>query len=171
MFVEYTNEEITSCKAVDSSREGDFRMNYIINDRYVLRVNSASLTDERLAEIDRLQKRYNDMGIKAPAIYRNKDGRYLLTWEDKVCYLTDYINEKTLPEINEKEEIIIEVFIRNGEFAQQYKNVDLIDTRSMWSVIKVAPLDNEIDEKQENLNLLMFTIKYHNSSLFPRVAL
>ncbi|MBR0473637.1 MAG: phosphotransferase [Erysipelotrichaceae bacterium] len=164
LFSKYIDEEITGCKVIDSSREEDFRMNYIINERYVLRVNSASLTEERLAEIDRLQKRYNYMGIKAPALYRNKDGRYLLTWEDKVCYLTDYINEKTLPEINEKEEIIKEVFIRNGEFAQQYKNVDLINTRSMWSVIKLAPLDNEIDEKQENLNLLINALRQHGEN-------
>lgn len=56
LFSKYIDEEITGCKVIDSSREEDFRMNYIINERYVLRVNSASLTEERLAEIDRLQK-------------------------------------------------------------------------------------------------------------------
>lgn len=164
LFSKYIHEEITNCKVIDSSREDDFRMNYIINNHYVLRVNSASLTEERLAEIDRLQKRYSDIGIKAPAIYRNKEGGYLLNLEDKVCYLTEYINEKTLSEVSEKEEIIKEVLIRNGEFAQRYKNIDLINTRSMWSVIKLAPLDNEVDEKQENLNLLINALKQHGEN-------
>ena len=41
----------------------------------------------------------------------------------------------------------------------------------MWSVIKLAPLDNEIDEKQENLNLLINALRqYEENELADELA-
>ena len=47
----------------DTSRgEGDTRLNYILDDRYVLKVNSAGVMwEERLQEISRLIHRYRSM--------------------------------------------------------------------------------------------------------------
>lgn len=41
-----------------------------------------------------------------------------------------------------------------GKLVSRYSGVDLSETYSMWSIIDLAPFDNEIDEKQENINVL-----------------
>lgn len=41
-----------------------------------------------------------------------------------------------------------------GILASKYTDVDLSETRSMWSIIDLAPLDVDIDEKRENTNAL-----------------
>ena len=42
-----------------------------------------------------------------------------------------------------------------GHLSQAYSGVDLQPVFSMWSIIDLAPLDVEIDEKQDNLSLLV----------------
>lgn len=51
-------------KMIDSSHgEQDLRHNYIIDNRYVLRVNSAKvMKEERIKELNQLIERYNDFG-------------------------------------------------------------------------------------------------------------
>ena len=41
-----------------------------------------------------------------------------------------------------------------GEFAGRFTGVDLSDVNLMWSLIDLAPLDVDRDEKQENLDML-----------------
>ncbi len=43
--------------------------------------------------------------------------------------------------------------------AAKYSGVDLSETKSMWSIIDRAPLDVDIDEKQENANTLMEALR------------
>lgn len=161
----YVNDRVTDYRIIDSSVSDDYRVNYIINNKYVLRVNNDVITEKRLSEIDRLQQRYNEAGIRAPALYRNNDGNYLTSWNEHVCYLSEYIDELTLDQLDDKDEILKEVLSSNASFAQRYRNVDLIDTRSMWSAIRLAPLDVDIDEKQENLNRLVSALKDSNEKL------
>lgn len=52
-----------------------------------------------------------------------------------------------------------EVVEHLGILASKYSNVDLSETRSMWSIIDLAPLDVDIDEKQENADLLIATLR------------
>ena len=45
--------------------------------------------------------------------------------------------------------------------ASAYTNIDLSVTKSMWSIIDLAPLDKDVDEKQEHLNRLVRCLKSH----------
>lgn len=52
-----------------------------------------------------------------------------------------------------------EVIEHLGILAATYTGTDLIETKSMWSIIDLAPLDVEIDEKQENANALIVALQ------------
>ncbi|MBQ1522412.1 MAG: phosphotransferase, partial [Erysipelotrichaceae bacterium] len=145
----------------DSSQNGDYRLNLIIDNRYVLRINDPVVTEQRLSEIDGLVKKYNDCGIKAPCLIRNKEGSYLSKYGNRVCYVSEYLDYPTLSQRSYEnyKEVYDEVFRFIGRFAQKYKDKDLMNTNSMWSLIDLAPLDNGIDEKQENLNSLVDFLK------------
>lgn len=173
---------------IDSTHGDDFRLNIIIDKKYVLRINNAVMTEERLDSIDRLAERYRSIGVLTPRLLKNKSGNYLTTHADHVCYVSEYMdfallaeneeetdeepndetNKETNEEINEalndenvEETIRKEVLQSIGRFSKLFSNVDLSEVMSMWSIIDLAPLDVDIDEKQENLNLL---IKYLNEN-------
>ncbi len=56
---EYGVNKVDEIKRIDSSRgEKDIRLNYIVDKKYVLRINSAeAMTEERLQELERLMAR------------------------------------------------------------------------------------------------------------------
>ena len=157
----FVDHEVKSYRVVDSSQNGDYRLNLIIDNRYVLRINDPVVTEQRLSEIDGLVRKYNDCGIKAPCLIRNKEGRYLSEYGDRVCYVSEYLDYPTLSQCGYEihKEVYDEVFRFIGLFAQKYKDKDLMSINSMWSLIDLAPLDNEIDEKQENLDNLIYYLK------------
>ncbi len=76
---------------------------------------------------------------------------------EDVCYISEYID---LPSLEEKEDkldldaVYKEIRCSIGEFAGRFTGVDLSDVNSMWSLIDLAPLDVDRDEKQENLDML-----------------
>ncbi|MBR2545042.1 MAG: NUDIX domain-containing protein [Erysipelotrichaceae bacterium] len=157
----FLDHKVKSYRVIDSSQNGDYRMNIIIDNRYVLRINDHVITEQRLSEIAELVKKYNECGIKAPCLIRSKEGRYLREYGNKVCYVSEYLDYMTLSQcgFDNYKEIYDEVFRFIGCFAQKYKDKDLMSTNSMWSLIDLAPLDNGIDEKQENLNSLVYFLK------------
>jgi len=55
-----------------------------------------------------------------------------------------------------------EVIEHLGILAAEYTGIDLSDTKSMWSIMDLAPLDHEIDEKQENTDLLVSALRETN---------
>ena len=145
----------TISKIIDSSKENDYRLNIILDDKYVLRVNNKNVMNEmRLAEIERLILRYNEIGVYAPKYLINRDNKYSIIIEDKICYISEYANYALASDI-ENEAIEDEKLIHLGLLANKYTNYDLIQTKSMWSIIDLAPLDDKVDEKQENLNALV----------------
>ena len=145
----------TISKIIDSSKENDYRLNIILDDKYVLRVNNKNVMNEmRLAEIERLILRYNEIGVYAPKYLINSDNKYSIIIEDKICYISEYANYALASDI-ENEAIEDEKLIHLGLLANKYTNYDLIQTKSMWSIIDLAPLDDKVDEKQENLNALV----------------
>lgn len=145
----------TISKTIDSSKENDYRLNIILDDKYVLRVNNKNVMNEmRLAEIERLILRYNEIGVYAPKYLINSDNKYSIIIEDKICYISEYANYALASDI-ENEAIEDEKLIHLGLLANKYTNYDLIQTKSMWSIIDLAPLDDKVDEKQENLNALV----------------
>lgn len=175
MIPEYTNDQLTAIlqeygiseineyKMVDSSHgEDDVRHNYIIDRRYVLRVNSALvMTEQRLEELNPLIARYNVFGIRAPHFIRGTDGHFLRERDGNYIYLSEYLDLPTADDLYDnhperKEDLITQRLIMVARFAEAFHGQGLIDTWSMFSMFELAPYDIPygIDEKQQNVNLL-----------------
>ncbi len=161
-------------KEIDSTNRDDYRLNIILDKKYVLRINGEAITEERLASIDRLAGRYREMGILAPRLYKTDNGKYLSKYDRYVCYISEYIDLPTLEDMENELDITavykeISGFI--GKFAARFTGVDLSDVNSMWSLIDLAPLDVDKDEKQENLDMLEGELrKYNEDSLADKVV-
>ncbi|MDE6584576.1 MAG: hypothetical protein K2K15_04150 [Anaeroplasmataceae bacterium] len=152
-------EKIT--KQIDSSREDDYRLNIVLDNQYVLRVNDKkAITEQRVATMERLVTRYNAIGIYAPHYLKTKNGFFTVEFEDRVCYVSEYADYPLASDLNLDEKFLRKQVVSHlGVLAKQYTDFDLIKERSAWSIIDLSPLDNEIDEKQENLNSLVATLK------------
>lgn len=156
---------------IDSSQdpETDLRLNYIIDKRFVLRLHRApDLTEERLGNLARLVDRYKEFGLQCPAFLPDEKGIFLHSRGPLSVYLTEYIDLplmdvliKENPKSIDEDAFWQEVTDSVALFAQRYKNVDLMETRGMYSLFDLAPFDKEegIDEKQQNFNQLMKTLK------------
>ena len=79
---------------VDSSHgEDDVRHNYIVDKKYVLRINSAKvMTEDRLAELNSLIERYRSFGMQAPLFLKAATGQFVVEQEGKYCYLSEYLD-------------------------------------------------------------------------------
>ena len=147
---------------IDSSHgESDLRHNYIIDKKYVLRVNSAKVMGEkRIKELNRLIGRYNAFGYKAPYFLPYDGDRYVLEYQNCFCYLSEYLDLEIADSVKEhyREELIKDRIVMVSGFAQAFKGVDLSETLSMYSLFDLCPYDQlsglGIDEKQENFNTL-----------------
>ena len=152
-----------SIEYVDSSQgEDDIRHNYIIDKKYVLRLNSAKvMTEERLTELNTLIERYRSLGMKAPLFLKAENGSFVVEQDGKNCYLSEYLNLPLAEDVKFRcrEDLIRQRLVFISRFAQTFKNVDLVETVSMFSIFDLAPYDKlsglDIDEKQENLNQLV----------------
>ena len=148
---------------VDSSHgEDDIRHNYIIDKKYVLRLNSAKvMTEERLTELNTLIERYRSFGMKAPLFLKAENGSFVVEQDGKNCYLSEYLDLPLAEDVKFRcrEDLIRQRLVFISRFAQTFKNVDLVETVSMFSIFDLAPYDKlsglDIDEKQENLNQLV----------------
>ncbi len=148
----------------------DERLSYILDDRYVLKINSPrAMWESRLQEITRLIGRYRSIGVYCPALIPTTSGALSCNrkLEDKeyICFVEEFAKYPLCEmddDIDRKE-----VIEHLGILAARYSNIDLSETRSMWSIIDLAPLDTDIDEKQENANLL---VKALNDAGYPDSA-
>lgn len=153
-------QKVTQC--IDSSHgDEDRRLNYILDDKYVLKVNSlVSMWEARLQEIRRLIARYRSIGVYCPALIPTLDGAlsYALQKDGKTytCFVEEYAIYPILGDMEHDRKEVIEHL---GILAAAYSGVDLSETKSMWSIIDLAPLDVDIDEKQENANALIKTLQ------------
>jgi Ser/Thr protein kinase RdoA (MazF antagonist) len=155
---EYGISDFNEKREIDSSLDDDYRLNIIIDKKYVLRINNEVMTEERLASIDRLASRYRAIGVAAPRLVRSIDEQFSVPFENHVCYVSEYLDYPTFREKEtelDAERISHEVWKSIGKLSKNYSDVDLSPVNSMWSIIDLAPLDEGIDEKQENLNLLV----------------
>lgn len=148
---------------IDTSHgDEDKRLNYIIDKKYVLKVNSTvSMWEERLEEIERLIARYRSIGVYCPGLIHASNGKLshsiIKDGKEYTCFVEEYA---AYPVIgwgveHDRKEVIEHL----GMLASRYSGVDLSETRSMWSIIDLAPLDVDIDEKQENTNTLADTLR------------
>lgn len=152
---------------VDSSHgENDVRHNYLIDKKYVLRINSAKvMTEERLAELNTLIRRYRSFGMKAPLFLKTSTGKFVVEQDGKYCYLSEYLDYPLADDVKHRcrEDLLRQRVTFVARFAETFKNVDLIKTVSMYSVFDLSPYDQlsglNIDEKQENLEQLVADLK------------
>ncbi len=83
-------DSVQTVEFTDSSHgDSDIRHNYLIDRKYVLRINSAPvMTDGRLEELNRLIERYREFGMHAPKFLKAKDGRFIVERDGNICYLS-----------------------------------------------------------------------------------
>lgn len=161
----YGVRQFGTFREIDSSKPGDYRLNIIIDRDYVLRINDPVITEERLAAVDRLARRYRETGILAPRLLQNREGAYLSPCGGRVCYLSEYLDYPTLDEVRDTLDTVQQEAIRRdvlssvGRFARIFSDVDLQPVHSMWSIFDLAPLDVDMDERQENLNDLVQALR------------
>jgi len=151
-----TAERITA--EFDTSHgENDRRFSYVLDNTYVLKVTSSgTMCEARLQEIRRLIGRYRAIGVYCPDLLPASDGTLSHSFEkdgkNYTCFVEEYAAQPILGDdaaVDRKE--IIEHL---GVLACAYTNVDLTKTKSMWSIIDLAPLDGDVDEKQGNADQL-----------------
>lgn len=140
-----------------SHSETDVRLCYILDERYVLKIQSPDVMSEsRLREISRLIERCQRIGVYAPNLIPAADGQFSQMWvhhgRELICFV-----EVCAPFQVCGDRLALdrrEVVKHLGILAKEYSGIDLQETRSMWSIIDLAPLDTDVDEKQENVDIL-----------------
>lgn len=147
---------------IDTSKsENDRRYIYEINYKYFLKItNFRGINQSNLEEILQLIERYNSIGVYCPSIIRSLDDKLSITFEKNDVNYICYIEEKAIfstCENNMSDDIDFrkEVLEHLGILATKYTNINLVTTKSMWSIIELNAYDSEVDEKQENLNDLV----------------
>ena len=145
-----------------SHNDDDKRLNYIIDDKYVLKINSTvAMWETRLQEIDRLISRYRSIDLYCPDLIKTLNGSLSYAWEKDGVVYTCFVEEYAIYPVlgwgteHDRKEVIEHL----GVLAAKYTGVDLSETKSMWSIIDLAPLDIYIDEKQENTNTLVEVLR------------
>lgn len=158
-------EDAKAIKLTDSSHdENDIRLNYIVDKKWVLRFcNAPDMREKRMRELNRLIERYRETGIKCPAFIADNEGKYLHTWGQLLCYLSEYIDLPLASEVELKDENRLDMQVAESvaRFAEKYRNIDLSETMGMYSLFDLSPFDvpNGVDEKQENFNKLIALLK------------
>jgi len=154
---------------IDSSRgDNDTRLNYIIDKKYVLRINDQKLISEtKLKEIDDLCLRYESIGLLTPSLLKTTKDTYSFIYEDKIIYLSKYLNYPSSEELNLNTSKEMAYYL--GKLASLYSDKYLCQHNSMWSLIDLAPLDNKVDEKQENADELICELEEIDSILAKQI--
>lgn len=169
-------DSVQTVEFTDSSHgDSDIRHNYLIDRKYVLRINSAPvMTDGRLEELNRLIERYREFGMHAPKFLKAKDGRFIVERDGNICYLSEYLDETVADDVKAEclEELRTQRRIFIARFAEKYRNVDLTETVSMYSIFDLSPYDKldglEIDEKQDNFNHLTADLQKRENMPLPK---
>lgn len=140
----------------------DIRWNFILDQKYVLKINSArSMREARLQEISRLIGRYNSIGVYAPRLIPGPNGKlsceYEIEGKKHICFVEEYAAYPICGDDCDLDWNTVTEHL--GILAAKYSDTDLSEIRSMWTIIDLAPLDTDVDEKQENADLLVKTLE------------
>ena len=154
-----------------SHNDDDKRWNYVLDNKYVLKINSVgAMWEERLQEIKRLIARYRSVGVYCPdlipTLNRAMSCSRNIGGKEYTCFVEEFAIYPIIDD--EFEHDRKEVIEHLGLLASKYTNVDLSETKSMWSIIDLAPLDIDIDEKQENTNMLTDALRRHGYDLLAQ---
>lgn len=150
---------------IDSTHDSsDIRLNYIIDRKWVLRFcNAPGMTEKRMNDLHRLIERYHALGIRCPQFLADSEGRFLHTWKQMICYLSEYIDRPLAGDrkLADGERLVCEVQESVAGFAAEYSGADLSETMGMYSLFDLSPFDipNGIDEKEDNFNQLIALLR------------
>lgn len=153
-------ENANAIRLIDSTHDAnDIRLNYVIDNRWVLRFcNAPDMTEQRMGDLSRLIERYRAMGLRCPAFIADKHGQYLHPSKELVCYLSEYVDLPLADDVklDNEERLTREIAESVARFAETYRDVDLSETMGMYSLFDLSPFDlaNGFDEKQDNFNQL-----------------
>lgn len=147
-------------KIIDTSHgEDDIRLNIILNNMYVLKMNSTEMISESFLQgINTLIEKYNSIGVWCPTIFKNKEGNLLTIIELNSQRFHCYLEEKAPFSFCEEKDMYAfkkKMLPHVGKLAHLYSNQDLVSSYSMFSILDLGSMCLEIDEKQENLNDLI----------------
>ncbi len=147
-----------------SHGEDDRRLNYILDDAYVLKIHSPrSLWEERLQEISRLIERYRSIGVYCPKLIPTLKGPLSCRHELDGVMHTCFVEECAIyPVCQDTVQLDPKEFLPHlGILAAKYTGVDLSEICDMWSLIDLSPLDMPYgkDEKQTNADTLVEALK------------
>lgn len=156
-------------ECIDTSKfDADQRYNYKINDAFFLKITSnKSINEKYLNDINRLISNYKSIGVYCPSLQETNKSKLSHEVVKGKYRFTCYLEEKSEYPLSEPQQEVDYEFKKQvlqhlGFLANKFTNINLSDIRSMWSLIELAPLDDEIDEKQENFNNLMNCLKENN---------
>lgn len=158
--------EILECNDTSKGND-DIRLNYVILDtatgkKYVLKMNSSPvITESFISNMDSIAKRYRAIGVWTPAMEKSVNNRFvenvIVEGVEYKCYMEEYAIFEMVQ--NYDENFASEVYEHLGRMASEYSGVELMRQPSMWTIIKLHPLDVDMDEKQGNLNVLCNTLR------------
>lgn len=156
-----------------SHGEDDLRYNYVINQKYVLKINSADMVTEAFLEgVNQLVENYRSIGVWCPKVLESKDGKllYQFAQEDRnySCYIEEYALYKIAGNKVDFYGLKAEMLEHVGKLAAKYTGKNLAENYSMWSIIDLAPLDEDVDEKQDNLNALVEALETHGYEVLAK---
>ncbi len=153
-------------EVIDTSRgKDDIRLNYLINDKYFLKIsNLDQLNESFFIDMNRLINHYHSIGVYCPALLKNKHQNYALRWRKENVDFVCYVEEKSKYPVRKNENEIDysfkkEVLAHMGILASKYSNTNLSKTKSMWTINDMSSFNSVIDEKQENLDDLIRCLK------------
>lgn len=154
--------------------ENDKRLNYILDEQYVLKINSLTfMSEERLQEISRLIERYHAIGVYCPHLIPSLNGQCSVIYEiDGIPYICFVEEFAKYPVCDEKMKLDDrEVVAHLGKLASTYTDVDLSDNYSIWTIFDLAPWDEGVDQKQENANELAKALEEAGEGALARKVL
>lgn len=112
----------------------DKRLNFILDNVYVLKINSkGNIFEERLQEINRFIERYHSSSVYCPCLIPTLQGTLSVErqWEGEefICYVEEYVKYSVCTDDIEidRQEMIAHL----GKLAVRYSNVDLSKICSM----------------------------------------
>ena len=161
LLSQYHIRDFHDVQFIDSSHgDTDIRHNYIVDKKYVLRMNSANvMTDDRLRELNSLIRSYRSFGMQAPLFISVKENVFVLEYHGQYCYVSEYLDLPLADDVKEfcRSDLIVQRLTFVSRFAQRYKNAHLSETLSMYSLFELSPYDAllGIEEKQDNFNHLI----------------
>lgn len=153
---------------IDSSHSlDDIRLNIFIDNDWVVKINSKNnINEASFNELNQVILNYRGSGIYAPKNRKSINGTYLYEFKysgkNLIAYVEEYAPYPVCKDGEFTDKIKLEALIATADYMQKYNQKDLMSRYSMWSIIELPVLNEGIDEKEENFQLLVSALRTIN---------